>query len=51
MSVGLLGKKLGMTQVYDDRGVLHPVTVVEAGPCTVLQKKEMEKEKYEELFR
>ena len=46
MSVGLLGKKLGMTQVYDDRGVLHPVTVVEAGPCTVLQKKEMEKEKY-----
>ncbi len=46
MSIGLLGKKLGMTQVYDDRGILHPVTVVEAGPCTVLQKKGMEREKY-----
>ena len=46
MSIGLLGKKLGMTQVYDDKGVLHPVTVVEAGPCTVLQKKDAEKEKY-----
>jgi large subunit ribosomal protein L3 len=46
MSIGLLGKKLGMTQVYDDKGILHPVTVVEAGPCTVLQKKDMEKDKY-----
>ena len=35
-----------MTQVYDDKGVLHPVTVIAAGPCTVLQKKTVEKEKY-----
>ena len=35
----LLGKKIGMTQVYDDSGVLHPVTVVQAGPCAVLQIK------------
>lgn len=46
MSIGLLGKKLGMTQVYDEQGNLHPVTVVEAGPCTVLQRKTEEKEKY-----
>jgi large subunit ribosomal protein L3 len=46
MSIGLLGKKMGMTQVYDDKGVLHPVTVVVAGPCTVLQKKDAEKDKY-----
>ncbi|MDD2708581.1 MAG: 50S ribosomal protein L3 [Verrucomicrobiae bacterium] len=46
MSVGILGKKLGMTQLYDDKGVLHPVTVIQAGPCTVLQAKTMEKDKY-----
>ena len=39
MIPALLGKKIGMTQVYDDAGVLHPVTVVQAGPCTVLQLK------------
>ena len=49
MSVGLLGKKLGMTQLYDDKGVLHPVTVIEAGPCTVLQRKTNEKERYEAI--
>jgi large subunit ribosomal protein L3 len=37
MSVGLLGKKVGMTQVYDQDGVIIPVTVIEAGPCVVLQ--------------
>ncbi len=46
MSVGILGKKLGMTQIYDDKGNLQPVTVIAAGPCTVLQKKTVEKEKY-----
>ncbi len=46
MNVGILGKKLGITQIYDDKGVLHPVTVVEAGPCPVLQKKTVEKEGY-----
>lgn len=37
MPVGLLGKKIGMTQVYNDEGVIVPVTVIEAGPCTVTQ--------------
>jgi large subunit ribosomal protein L3 len=46
MSLGILGKKLGMTQLYDDKGTLQPVTVIAAGPCTVLQKKTAEKEKY-----
>lgn len=36
----ILGKKVGMTQVYDETGVAYPVTVVEAGPCTVLAVKE-----------
>jgi len=39
MVPAILGKKIGMTQVYDAEGVLHPVTVVEAGPCSVLQVK------------
>ncbi len=47
MSVGILGQKLGMTQLYDEKGILHPVTIVAAGPCTVLQKKNREKEKYD----
>ncbi len=46
MAKGILGKKLGMTQVFTDDGVLVPVTVVEAGPCVVLQKKELEKDGY-----
>lgn len=46
MSVGILGKKLGMTQIYDDKGVLHPATIIAAGPCTVLQVKTPEKDKY-----
>lgn len=37
MPVGLLGKKVGMTQVYNDQGVIVPVTVIEAGPCVVTQ--------------
>lgn len=39
MSVGILGTKLGMTQVFDEAGVAIPVTVVQAGPCTVTQVK------------
>ncbi|BAY97687.1 ribosomal protein L3 [Tolypothrix tenuis PCC 7101] len=39
MSVGILGTKLGMTQIFDDAGVAIPVTVVQAGPCTVTQVK------------
>lgn len=45
----LLGKKIGMTQVYDPQGVLHPVTVVQAGPCSVLQVKTVETDGYNAL--
>ncbi len=47
MPVGLLGRKVGMTQVYNDDGDLVPVTVVEAGPCVVLQLKTVERDGYE----
>lgn len=47
MAVGLLGRKVGMTQVYDDDGKLVPVTVIEAGPCTVLQVRTAERDGYE----
>jgi large subunit ribosomal protein L3 len=43
----LLGKKVGMTQVYDEAGKLLPVTVIHAGPCTVLQIKTVEKDGYQ----
>jgi large subunit ribosomal protein L3 len=43
----LLGKKVGMTQVYDEAGKLMPVTVIQAGPCTVLQIKTTEKDGYQ----
>ena len=39
MNKGILGKKLGMTQVFDESGAAIAVTVVEAGPCVVVQKK------------
>ena len=40
MSVGLLGKKIGMTQIFSDQGAYVPVTVLVAGPCTVLNVSE-----------
>jgi len=43
---GLIGKKVGMTQIYDEKGVLIPVTVVEAGPCKVIGVKTMERDGY-----
>ncbi|VGO15764.1 50S ribosomal protein L3 [Pontiella desulfatans] len=43
---GLIGKKLGMTSVYDENGVAVPVTVIEAGPCVVTQLKDSEKDGY-----
>jgi large subunit ribosomal protein L3 len=43
---GLLGKKLGMTQIFDDQGEVIPVTVIEAGPCYVAQKKTLERDGY-----
>ncbi|MBQ17111.1 MAG: 50S ribosomal protein L3 [Planctomycetaceae bacterium] len=47
MPVGLLGRKVGMTQVYDDAGDLIPVTVIEAGPCVVLQLRTSDRDGYE----
>lgn len=44
---GILGKKLGMTQIFDENGKILPVTVIEAGPCGVVQVKTMEKDGYE----
>ncbi len=46
MQKAIIGKKLGMTQLFNSDGVLVPVTVIEAGPCTVVQKKEVEKDGY-----
>jgi large subunit ribosomal protein L3 len=46
---GIIGKKLGMTQVYDDKGRLVPVTVIEAGPCPVLDVKTTDKDSYSAL--
>ena len=43
---GSLGRKIGMTRVYDENGRSIPVTVIEAGPCTILQKKTVQKEGY-----
>jgi large subunit ribosomal protein L3 len=44
--VMLLGKKIGMTRVYDDSGTITPVTVIQAGPCTVMQVKSAENDGY-----
>ncbi len=46
MAKGILGKKLGMTQIFNEQGALVPVTVIEAGPCTVVQKKTVETDNY-----
>ncbi len=43
---GILGKKVGMTQIFDERGEVVPVTVIEAGPCFVAQKKTIERDGY-----
>jgi large subunit ribosomal protein L3 len=44
---GILGKKVGMTQIFDDDGRVVPVTVVEAGPCVVIQRKNGDRDGYE----
>jgi len=46
MLKGLIGKKIGMTQIFDEQGVAHPVTIIEAGPCYVTQVRKPEKEGY-----
>ncbi len=45
--VGILGKKVGMTQIFDERGDVHPVTVLKAGPCVITQLKTMAKDGYD----
>jgi len=49
MSIGLIGKKLGMTQIFGDNGSAIPVTVVKTGPCFVVQKKTAESDGYTAL--
>jgi large subunit ribosomal protein L3 len=46
MAPGILGKKIGMTQIFDDQGRVIPVTAVQAGPCVVVQRKTVEKDGY-----
>ncbi|MCR4436262.1 MAG: 50S ribosomal protein L3 [Clostridiales bacterium] len=45
----ILGKKIGMTQIFNEDGLSIPVTVIEAGPCTVVQKKTIENDGYESI--
>ena len=47
MKKGIIGKKIGMTQIFDENGNVIPVTVVEAGPCVVAQKKTTENDGYD----
>ena len=49
MQKAIIGKKVGMTQIFDESGKVIPVTVVEAGPCVVVQKKTVEKEGYSSI--
>lgn len=49
MKKAIMGKKVGMTQIFNEQGKVIPVTVVEAGPCVVLQKKTVESDGYEAI--
>ncbi len=49
MKKGIIGKKIGMTQIFDENGNVIPVTVIEAGPCTVAQKKTAETDGYDAI--
>ena len=44
---GLIGKKVGMTRIFDDEGIQVPVTVIEAGPCPVVQVKSSDRDGYQ----
>src|SRR5512141_1734893 len=44
---GLIGKKVGMTQLFDSKGEVHPVTVLQAGPCVITQRKTTTKDGYD----
>ena len=47
----IIGKKVGMSQIFDENGRVIPVTVIEAGPCTVVQKKTADKEGYASVIQ
>jgi large subunit ribosomal protein L3 len=49
MAIGILGRKVGMTQLYDEAGQVVPVTVIQAGPCDVLQVRTVERDGYEAI--
>ena len=49
MIKGIIGKKIGMTQLFDEKGNVIPVTVIEAGPCTVAQKKTVDTDGYDAI--
>ena len=49
MEKAIIGKKVGMTQIFDEAGKVIPVTVIQAGPCTVVQKKTAEKDGYDAI--
>ena len=49
MVKAIIGKKIGMTQIFDEAGKVIPVTLIQAGPCTVVQKKTAEKDGYEAI--
>ena len=49
MTKAIIGKKAGMTQIFDENGKIIPVTVIEAGPCVVVQKKSVEKDGYDSI--
>lgn len=49
MPKGILGRKIGMTQIFTDKGLAIPVTVIEAGPCVVVQKRTPEKDGYKAI--
>jgi len=46
MFKGLIGRKVGMTQIFDENGIAFPVTLIEAGPCYVTQVKTVERDGY-----
>ena len=46
----LIGKKIGMTRIFDETGIDQPVTIIEAGPCVVTQVKTIEKDGYKGKF-
>lgn len=49
MNKGIIGRKIGMTQVFDEKGNVIPVTLIEAGPCSVVQKKTTETDGYDAI--